>query len=107
MTIRPSLREVTIATGAQLAQVVRDQPLRGPDHPGHVAHAQLVARQQGRRDPQPGLITQRPRGARHRLQPHGIGQRGPDPLGVRQVEAEELAHVVVCHGRHTNACRYV
>ena len=86
MTIRPSLREVTT-----------------PPSPPHAPHAQLVPTQRRRRDPQRGRVPQSPRRARLRFQLQRLGQRGPDPLGVRQVEAQELTRLVGIHTRYPNA----
>jgi hypothetical protein len=70
-----------------------DQPLVAPNDPGQVADTSRLARVEGERDGEPGRIAERlrPRGPQLQLL---VGSKLlADSLGLRQIEAEQVASV--------------
>jgi hypothetical protein len=90
--------------------VVGDEPLVAADDPGEVADAGRLAGLEGKGDGETGRIAQGLRGGGALLQCLRIRQPGPDLLGLRQIEAEEVAGVGVLGDRsilHTHGYTYV
>jgi hypothetical protein len=70
-----------------------DEPLVATDDPGEVADAGRLAGLERERQCQPRRIAQGLRRRRPLLELVGGGKSGADALGLRQIEAEEVAGV--------------
>jgi len=75
--------------------VVGDQTLVAADDPGEVADAGDLAGLQGKRDREPGRVAEGFRALGPQLQLLRTRELLTDPLGLRQVETEEIAGIGV------------
>lgn len=73
--------------------MVGDEPLVAADDPGEVADAGRRPSLERNRDGEPGRVAERLRAGRPQPQLLGARQALADALGLRQVEAEQVAGV--------------
>jgi len=78
--------------------VVGNKPLVAPDDPSQVTDTGRSAGVKGERDSEPGRIAERLQPGGPELQSLGRQEALTDPLGLRQVETEQIASIqIVAH----------